>query len=275
MFKKIVALVFVALLIVPSFAALKALETAKEENIVKIGENVYVPEGSEVSSAVSVGGSVTIAGKVREDVVSIGGSVSLSKSAEIGGNAVAIGGKVEKEAGATVKGEITEVKFPAVMMAKGLGWGIAIFSVLSFIAFLVLAAILVSLFTKQLGLTSYYMEKFPGQALLWGFAGMILIVPLLLLMAVSVIGIPFIPLFLIIVASAYVFGYIGAAHLMGKKFLKLIRIYNEPMMFESMIGLILLCVIGFLPVFGWIVKLVLGLMGFGSVLVTRFGTQKQ
>ena len=275
MFKKILALLFIALIITPSFAALKVLESSADQSMVKIGENLYVPAGANVTSAVAIGGSVTVAGNVKEDVVAVGGDVYLLSPAVVSGNVVAVGGKIEKAPGVQVKGEITEIKFPAAMITKGLGWGIAVFSVLSFIAFLVLAAFLVTLFTKPLGITSYYIEKLPGHALLWGFLGSILSVPLIILMALSIIGIPFIPLFVLILASACVFGYIAASHIIGKKFLKTIRIYNQPMMFETLIGLLLLFIINFLPIFGWIVKLLFGLMGLGAVIATRFGTQNR
>lgn len=275
--KRLLALFFVLLLLAPSFAALKVLESPppeKTDGTVKIGENVVIPPGSDVTSAVAVGGSVTVGGKVKEDVVAVGGDVVLLPTAVVGGNVAAVGGKIDKAAGAVVKGEITEVKFPAGMIMKGLGWGIAVISLLSFISFLILAAILIALFGKPLGITSYYIERLPGHALLWGFLGAILVVPLVILMLISIIGIPFIPVFLIILAAACIFGYIAASQLIGKIFLRLIRVYNKPMMIETLTGLIVLFIISLLPIFGCIVKIIFGLMGLGAVIVTWFGAKQ-
>ena len=274
--KRLLALLFVLLLLIPSFAALKGLDSplSKAESTVKIGESVIVPPGADVTSAVAIGGSVTVGGKVKEDVVAIGGDVVLLPTAVVGGNVAAVGGKIEKASGAVVKGETTEVKFPAGMLIKGLGWGVAVLSLLSFISFLILAAILIALFGKPLGVTSYYIERLPGHALLWGFLGTILIVPLIILMLISIIGIPFIPIFLIVLAAACIFGYIAAAQLIGKIFLKWIRVYNKPMMFEALAGLVVLFVISLLPIFGWIVKSIFGLMGLGAVIVTWFGARQ-
>jgi len=273
MFKKIAILFLLLLLVSPCFAALKGLESTKEEGLVKVGENIDVPEGAEVKAAVAVGGNVNVAGTVKEDVVAVGGNVTLQKTASVGGNVVAVGGKVEKMSGAKVTGDITEVKFPAAMLTKGLGWGMAVVSLLSFIAFLVLAIILVALFQKQLGLVSYYMEKLPGHALLWGLLIAIVSPLVIILMVLSIIGIVFIPLFVLLLWAAGIFGYVAASQLIGKKVLKALRIYNRPMIWEMSVGLVLLCLLGFLPVLGWIIKGLAATMGLGAVLATRFGTQ--
>jgi len=273
MSKRILALLMVLSLLVPSFAALKGLEVTKEESIVKVGENINVPEGAEVKTVVAVGGSVTIAGKVVEDVVAIGGNVSLSRSAMVGGDVVAVGGSVQKDPNAIIKGSVTEVKVPTAMVTKGLGWGVALFSLLSFLAFLVLAVILVGLFDKYLGAISYYVERLPGHSLLWGLLAGLLTVPIILLLVISVIGIPFIPVLIMLLIAAGVFGYIAASQLIGKLFLKTVRIYNKPMITEVACGLVLLFILSFLPVLGWIVKALVGTMGLGAVIITRFGTQ--
>jgi hypothetical protein len=273
MSKRILALLMVISLLVPSFAALKGLEVTKEESLVKVGENINVPEGAEVKTVVAVGGSVTVAGKVVEDVVAIGGNISLSKSAIVGGDVVVVGGTVNKDPNAIIRGNITEVKMPTGMITKGLGWGLAIFSVLSFLAFLVLAIIIVGLFDKQLGITSYYIERLPGHALLWGILAGLLVVPLIILMVISIIGIPFIPVLAIILAAAGVFGYIAASQLIGKLFLRAVRVYNKPMVWEIVSGLIILFILSFLPILGWIVKALVGIMGLGAIIATRFGTQ--
>ncbi len=271
--KRILALFFVCLLLAPSFAALKVLENPQGDGIVKIGEDISVPLGTDVKTVVAIHGNVNVAGTVKEDVVAVGGKVTLEKTANVIGNVVSIGGSVEKAVGASVKGDITEVQLPVSVITKGFGWGIALFSVMSFIAFLVLAAVLVAIFGKYLGISSYYVERQPGHALLWGLLWCVLIIPIIVLMVISIIGIPFIPLFLLILASACVFGYIAAAQLIGKIFLRYIRQYNRPMMAEVLTGLVLLFIISLLPVFGWIVKALFGIMGLGATVMTRFGTE--
>lgn len=274
MSKKILALLFILLLLTPSFAALKGLDTSvKEESIVRVGENVVVPQGAEVRSAVAVGGSVIVAGKVQEDVVAIGGDVTLQDGASIGGDVVTVGGLVHKNPVAVIKGNIVEVKLPAGVVTKGLGWGITLMSVLSFLAFIVLAVILTSLFPTQLGLASYYTEKQPGHALLWGFLALLAVPAAVILLVLTIFGIPFIPVLLLLVGAAFLFGYIAISQLLGKLALKAFKVRGKPMAFEVVTGLVILYLVGFLPILGWIVKSLVGLAGLGAAAVTRFGTR--
>lgn len=273
MSKKFLTLLLVLALTLPSLAALKGLEPAKEESVVKVGENIDIPEGTEIDSAVAIGGNISIGGKVKQDVVAIGGDVILQKSAVVVGDVVSVGGTIQKDPAAIIKGSTTEVKFPVGVLSKGLGWGIAILSILSFLAFLVLALIVVAFFGKQLGASSYYVEKLPWHALLWG----ILIPPasvlIIIFLVLSILGIVFIPVYLLLLMAAGFLGYIAVSQLIGKKVMKALRVYNKPMVVEVLVGLLLLFVIGFLPILGWAVKALAGLMGLGAVVATRFGTQ--
>ena len=274
MSKKILVLLLAILLLTPAYAALKGLDTAvKEESIVRVGENVVVPQGAEVKSAVSVGGSVTISGKVQEDVVAIGGDVTLQDGATVGGDVVTVGGLVHKNPVAVIKGNIVEVKLPAAMVTKGLGWGLAFMSLLSFIAFLVLAVILAAIFPGQLGLVSYYVERQPGHALLWGFLAVIATPAAVLLLVLTIFGIPFIPVLLLLLGAAFVFGYVSISQLLGKLTLKAFKVRGKPMAIEVLTGLVILFIVGFLPILGWIIKALAGLMGLGAVVVTKFGTR--
>jgi len=274
MTKKIVALFLLSMLALPSFAALKGLDTAvKEESLVRVGETVIVPQGAEVKSAVAIGGSVIISGKVQEDVVAIGGDVTLQDGATVGGDVVAVGGLVHKNPVAVIKGNIVEVKLPAAMVTKGLGWGLAFMSLLSFVAFLVLAVILAAVFPGQLGLVSYYTERQPGHALLWGFLACLATPAAIILLILTIFGIPFIPVLLLILGAAFVFGYVSISQLLGKLTLKAFKVRGKPMAIEVLTGLAILFIVGFLPILGWIIKAIAGLMGLGAVAVTKFGTR--
>lgn len=62
---------------------------------VTIGGSVRV-EGKVTGSAVAIGGDVYVSGEVGEDVVALGGTVVLAPGAVVHGDAVAIGGGVER-----------------------------------------------------------------------------------------------------------------------------------------------------------------------------------
>ncbi|MFH1387465.1 MAG: hypothetical protein ABIH50_07355 [bacterium] len=281
MIRKVFASLFVILLLVfiaaGSYATIQGLKKERPA-IVKVGESITIPEGAEVRSVVSVGGSVTVYGQVSEDVVAVGGSVFLKDSAMVGGDVVAVGGKIMKEPGAISKGDVVEVSVAGVTPAVsfftkgGMLKGMVFFGLISFFGFLVLAAILVAVFTKQLGRVSGCLEKDLLKNFFVGVLGVILIVPIVVLLAVSIIGIILIPLWIAIVVAAAIFGYVAAGHLIGKKTLHVLRIVGKSMMVETLLGVVLLSLVGLAPYGGPLVKLIAILCGLGGVCLTRFGT---
>jgi len=282
MLKKVFSSLLVVILLscfaATAFAIVKGLEK-DQQSIVRVGNSVIVPEGAEVRSAVSVGGSVTVYGKVIEDVVSVGGSVFLKDTATVGGDVVSVGGKVMKEPGAINRGDIVEVSVggitPAVAFFTkgGMLKGMALFGLLNFIGFIVLAVILVALFTLQLGRASDSMEGNLLRDFLVGILIAVLFVPVAIVLAVSIIGIILIPVWAVLVIAAGLFGYIAVGHLLGKKTLQACRITGKSMMVETLTGIVILSLVGLVPVGGFLVKAIAWLCGLGAVYKTRFGTQ--
>jgi hypothetical protein len=85
----------------------------RSEEVVSIGKSVVVKSGDTAGTVVVIGGSATIDGKVDDTVVAIGGDVpserrgfghrrsvlgniKLGPEAKIGGEAVSVGGKIDK-----------------------------------------------------------------------------------------------------------------------------------------------------------------------------------
>ncbi|MDI6731978.1 MAG: hypothetical protein QME05_05315 [Candidatus Margulisbacteria bacterium] len=278
-------LVFVLVLSVSCFAVRRGVVKAEEpkdevvgQALVKVGSNVNVPVGETVQSAVAVGGSVVVNGKVVEDVVAVGGSVTLKEGAEVGGNVVSIGGAVVKEGGAINKAKTVEVNMPALIPVIGfLSMGnfmaaAIILSILTTLGFIVLAALLVALFTPQVGKTSAKIEKKFWQTFWWGIFSPILVTLLLIALVLSLVGILLIPIVLLVFIAACVFGYVAAAQLCGKKLMQALRLRGKPMLAEVVVGLILLWIINMIPVIGGVVNAVIGICGLGAVAVTKFGT---
>ena len=282
MLKKIFFPALVALLVISAtvscYAIVKNLEQEKQ-SLIKVGESITIPEGSVVKTAVDVGGSITIYGKVEEDVVCVGGSVFLKDSAMVGGNVVSVGGKIMKEPGAILKGDVVEISIPAVspfvcfFTKDGFLTGIAIFQLLNFIGFVILTVILVAIFTKQLGKVSSKIEKDVLVSFLVGTLLLVLFVPIIIVLFISLVGMVLVPVWIVLAISAGIFGYTAAAHLLGKKTFHAFRLKGLSMMTETLLGVLLLSLVGFIPIAGFLVKLIATLCGLGAVYTTRFGTK--
>ena len=282
MLKKIFGSLLVAALLIlvqtSSFAFVKGLESGRE-SIVKIGESIVIPQGADVKSAVSVGGSVTVYGQVEEDVVAVGGSVYLKDTASVGGDTVSVGGKIMREPGAIAKGEITEVSAAGISPAVtyftkgGMLQGMLFFRLLTILGIVVIAVILVAMFLPQLGRVSGVLEADLLRNFLIGLAIALLFFPIMVALAVSIIGIVLIPVWVILVGAACLFGYVAASHILGKKTLHAFRLENRSLMTETLVGIILLSIVGLVPVGGFLIKMIAVLCGLGGVYATKFGTK--
>jgi hypothetical protein len=270
-------LVLILFVVSAGFAVIKGLEKGKQ-SLIKVGESITIPEGAEIRSAVAIGGSITVYGQVLEDVVAVGGSVYLKDSAVVGGDVVAVGGKIMREPGAITRGDLVEVSIGgltplvAYLAKGGILRGIAFFWLLNIIGFIVLAIILVALFTPQLGRISSCLEKDLLGNFMVGLLVMILFFPVIFFLIFTLVGIILIPLLVAVLGVGWVLGYVGASHLLGKKVLHAFRIYGKSMMVETLTGVILLCLAGLIPLGGTLLKIIVALCGLGAVYWTRFGT---
>lgn len=272
---------FLVFIFLFSFGSLSVAKVSGAlQSLVKVGSDLKVSSGEEVETAVAIGGSVTVFGRVIEDAVAIGGDVILKSSAVVKGNVVSLGGTVYKDPGAVLRGDTVEIGIPGICpmvgaVTRGDFWqGLVIARVVSTIGFMILAAILIALFTPQLGKISAAIEKGTWNTFLWGLLSVILFVPVIFVLVISIVGIVLIPVWVGFVFVALIFGYIAAAQLLGKKFLAALKKKQKPMMLEALLGIVLLLLVGWVPLLGWMVKVVASCCGLGAVVLTRFGTQK-
>ena len=268
----ILTVVLVVLAFLPASAFAKSIDMVKFTD-------VEVPKEMVANDVVAIGGSVTVLGRIEGNVVAVGGSVTLKARSYVGGQVVVIGGSLVKDPDAEVAGKITQIDMPHFIPSLGSfmrGTWLAVWatiSILSLLGFLGLAILLVALAPEHMVATVSMLEKAFVNMLLRGILGMMLIVPVAALLAISIIGIILIPLEILLVALAFVIGYIAAAILIGKNIL--IALKKAPVPFiDAILGIFVLFLIGFVPLAGPLVKIVLLTAGFGAVLTTRFGTVK-
>ncbi len=274
---------FATLLLVGLVLGVRSLAEAERRTIVKFWSDIVVEEGMLIRDAVAIGGNVTVDGIVEHDAVAVAGSVILGSKAVVGRNVVSVGGAIEKAEGAVVRGDLTEVNIPGMSSVlrsvswpswEELRWAFGIISLVAFVGFLALALVIVAVFPKPVGLISAAVEDSPLRVALWGLLGVLLIVPLAIFLAVSVVGIVLIPLEMFTVVCALLVGYIAVAQLIGKKIITALKRSDRPMLWEAFWGLIILWVIGWVPILGWLVKAVVALLGLGGVIAVLLSARK-
>jgi hypothetical protein len=280
------------------------------EDVVHIGRDVRVEANDVIhGSAVSVGHSVTVLGEVRGDVAAIGGDVELGPRAVVTGRVAAIGGRVHRDPGARVAGGVQEISWSTDRFSSLLrrswdpsarpGWSfaapLALIAQITRVGVLCLLAVLIVLIggnvIDQVGMRA---AAEPLKAGAIGFLAQILFVPLLivtiLLLVVTIIGIPLlvlIPFALLGLVLIALVGFTAVANRVGRVVGSRLSWTAGPYLltitgvFVLLVPVLLARVVGlggfplsfialFLALIGWIIEYVAWTIGFGAVVLMRF-----
>lgn len=248
--------------------------SARDDTVVTLGNKIVIEKGEEVDQAVSIGGDVDVYGNVLKDVVCIGGTVFLSKYAVVRGDVVSVGGSVIRQEGAQVHGSITVVDTSEIsslftlLPERIIPHVPETYGFFPFLGFMIIALAVVVLIPDTVGFVSFNIEHAALKVFLWGILGSVLILPIAIILAVSIIGIVLIPLHLILMASAFLMGYISIVQLLGKKITIVMKKPNKPIVLETLIGCIALWLISLVPILGALVKALAAILGFGGVIAS-------
>jgi hypothetical protein len=276
---------------------------------VNIGGDITVEADERVSDpVVAVGGSVTVLGHVDDDVVAVGGSVHLGPRAVVRGDVTSVGGRIEQSPGATIRGSVNEIRFgspnfqvhPGTFFGSLVGWDmfsgwfrlVGTLLRLGIVLMLVFLAMLVAPHVvERIG------ERAARDPWLSGFTGLLaqlLFVPVLVLtvvvLAVSIIGIPLlvlVPFGIVALLLAVFIGFAGVVLRIGRWAAGA----DRPVFVALAVGVVVVAAVGlvartlglvpaplwpitwFLGVVGFLAEYIAWTVGLGAALLTRFGTR--
>ncbi len=277
---------------------------------VHIGSSIVVGEDELVTDpAVAVGGSVTVLGRVDDDVVAVGGSVRLAPKARVRGDVTAVGGSVTQERGATIGGTVNEVRigpqfnFGGWHMANGFwhdgleifGGGVRLLGTVMRVSLVVLMVLLVALIAiRPVERIADRAGREPWMSGFTGLLAQLLFVPVLVLtvviLAISIIGIPLlllVPFAIVGFLLAMLVGFSGVALRLGRWAVG----EDRPLYVALAVGVILVSAVALLlrmvqllplplwpvtsviAIVAFLVEYVAWTVGLGAALLTRFGTR--
>lgn len=272
-------------------------------DLVVFGGSVTVETDSHViGSIVLFGGSLTIAGEVTGDLVLVGGSGLLKSTAVVEGDLNTVGGSYQTESGARVVGTVNNFASPpsitydlpsqitapvvpnipadisqtirssfnfhpftdlAWLVVKSMGWA-------------ALAALVMLFFddhTRRVSRATLH-QPFIGGSI--GLLTLLVVVVLSVILSITIILIPVALIGILILGFAIAFGWIAIGLEVGQR--TALALHQDwPLPLTAALGTFVLNFvangIGFIPCVGWLVPFLIGLLGLGAVLLTRFGTQ--
>jgi hypothetical protein len=252
---------------------------------VKLGGDVIVRQGDKADSVVVVGGDVIVYGVVAHTVVAIGGDVRLMSTAVVGSTVkpddtsiVVIGGQVSAEPGAVVIGKTVRVSgnwfgaVPGRRILRSLTHPFRVHSVLGWVAqtlVLVLAALVAAAVApRQVRSIRDQVRRRPLPALGWGALMMLAIAVASIILVLTIIGLLLlVPVWLLVLPITGLFCFTGVAARLGGLLLARDGTTGDNLMLSAVLGMLLLNIVRFVPVAGFVVFIALGVVGVGAGLL--------
>lgn len=108
----------------------------------------------------------------------------------------------------------------------------------------------------------------PGTALLSGFLGLSMLIGLVPVSGMTLVGIPFIPIVLLILFAAWTLGYLLGVYAVSYRVYEAFRTEPDSLGMKLLTvaaGLIVFAVLNFIPFAGWLINLAVVLLGLGSM----------
>lgn len=254
------------------------------DSVVSVLGDTRVEGGKVGDASVSVLGNNYVNAEVDGDVVAVLGDVELGPNAKVRGNAVVVGGRLIRDPNAVLGGSVQNVLMipdSAILgfkswlknclrylrplaFAPDLGWAWTIA-----LGVLALYALFAVMFRDPLDRCVQTLQERPGETIVASVLAMLLTPILYVVLAITVIGIAFMPIAGFGILLATLFGKAVVLAWIGRGMLTLAN-QNEhthsaiAVLIGGAIALLLYTV----PVLGFLVFNLLGILGFGAVVYT-------
>ncbi len=118
------------------------------------------------------------------------------------------------------------------------------------------------------------LRQYPGQSALWGIGAVVAFVALTIFLAITLIGIPLIPLLGLMLSLTSLVGALGISLFIGQRVSDSLpeRLHQQRSSLQRfLIGLLIVTVLALIPFIGGIVVSVVSLLGLGSLLLWKWG----
>lgn len=268
-------------------------------DLVVLGGRAQLKRDSVVNGNVTVlGGEALIEGRVRCDVVAMGGTLELGAGAEVGGDMVAFG-TLRRHAEAAVRGDV--VTGPGAVSVSGSRDLARMFDgqvaprtrpsitvrtstdaselvtllrqILALATAVAAAALITMLFPANLTRVSNAMStawlQSAGVGALTGVVALVL-APVL---AITIIGLPVSLVLLVALGLSALLGWTGAGQLVGAYLARAANLRLTSSVATAMLGVSIISLITMLPCLGLLAALAVAAWGLGAVVLTRLGTR--
>jgi hypothetical protein len=266
-------------------------------DLIIFGGTARLEQGSLVNGQVILfGGSLEVDGTILGSITAIGGSVRLGDTSVINGDVNTVGTSFKKADGAVIRGNTSfqlpgRINIPEILPflsgllpentpdtpeingiltpIRDLFWGL-----FQALAIAVLAVISALFFEKPIARMGHMISRQPIKSGSIGLLTAIVAPGILIILMITIILIPLGLLGIIILGMAYIAGWIATGYEIGSRLSSSIhQTWATPV--SAGLGTLLLTLmargIGEINCVGWIPGALIGILGLGGVILSRFG----
>jgi len=247
-------------------------------NVIAVGGDVIVDQGAHIGGyLVSAGGKVELNGKVDGDTRVYSGEMTASDKSFFGGSLITDAGKITADK-ARVNGErkLTEMKsnsnmpwgywaksMPRQPQNRSLAGAISFFKGIELVGKIIFMLLLIKIFGSHLASIYKIVTAEMWSLMGWGLAKLFLTPLFIILLLMTVIGIPVAVIFgTLYFVAMFLSVYVSSA-VLGHWFTVKGWITTKSLYWQGVAGLLALEILGLVPVVGWLLKFGALLLGMG------------
>jgi cytoskeletal protein CcmA (bactofilin family) len=253
-------------------------------NLLVFGGAATVEDSARViGDVVLFGGNVIIEGEVDGNVSATGGSLSLGSQSIVHGDVRLLGASIQQDDGAQILGEFTVDGQQAQTLRDSFAGRFVdrildlLWSVFLWFAFSALAVLIVVFAPNPASRVAQTVVNQPGVSALVGLLTLIVSLPVLLVLAITIILSPVSFIGLLVLGFAAVFGWVSIGLEAGNRLARTFRKEWAPPV-SAGLGTFLLTFVAFSLEYmlswlciGWIFPTAVGVVGLGAVALSQFG----
>ena len=258
--------------------------------VVAVGGNALA-RGKVRDAIVAVGGDAEAQGEVGDSIVAVFGDITIGSNSVVHGDAVSIGGRIKVEEGGKVNGQVTEVGMgdhPLLAPLKGLsdwvkhcvfkirllapqaGWYWIIAGL-----FLLCYLLITVAFPRPVAVCFNELTTRPATTFLLGLLTKLLVPIIVIVLAMTGIGIAVVPF---VGAAVFIAGMIGKAALfqyLGRQLVRVFGVQFPNPVLAMLTGFVLITLLYMVPVLSILVYLLIGIWGLGAAVTASFGRARK
>ncbi|HEV3153074.1 MAG TPA: polymer-forming cytoskeletal protein [Candidatus Baltobacteraceae bacterium] len=210
--------------------------------------------------------------EVEGDVTVFNGDADIYGTVD--GDVTTYGGTVIKEPGSVITGQTNEY---ASQWSNAVPWlpsaGAASMAresakMMTLLAYSVIVVLVFLIFPVRVRTALDRVEHHPGLSAAVGALALVAAVPIAVLLFISFIGWPLLPLEVVAYIAGVLIGQAALGVLIGRRLLELVHPHNTPTpLMALVVGLVIICAAELMPVVGWMVTALVWLVGLGAAIL--------